>query len=293
MKTVKTLTAIAIILVIVICAMFAIPMVKKNFFSTPEESTPQETATATEATVEQTDGILSVEKADHDGFEEYIPEEERPVPTTEATEPTVAETTEPVVEETETAVTEAPITDPVVTEPEYLIQAVPLYNQWDYPDVFYGEREGVSVATHGDGMTTMAMIATYLLDDPALTPDKIATSMGHYDSAYGTSWTLFTDGAEELGIEGVRQEFDWNVGEIEEALKAGSLVACCMNGKPWGTAGHYVLMTGITENGKIMVNDSNGFNYEEKFMKTRFENGFEPSYIYNYAKVYWVFPPRA
>lgn len=237
---------------------------------------------------------------------------------TEVVETTVPPTTEPVTEPTATLATEVTIpptenpTIPVETEaieevitepteaqivettPKTVINEVPLYNQWDYPNVYYGERENVSVATHGDGMTTLAMIATYLKDDPSLTPDVIANMFGYHDSENGTSWTLFTDAAEKLELGEVRQAWDWNVGEIEKALRDGSIVACCVVNSPFSEkGGHYILLTGITEDGKIMVNDSNGYNYDSLFLKPMFKNGFEAKYIYDCAKSYWIYPAKS
>jgi hypothetical protein len=214
------------------------------------------------------------------------------------TEPTIpVETTIPI-ETTVPVETTVPIeTDPIEeipVEPEFeiIIDEVPLYNQWNYPDVYYGQRANVSVATHGDGMTTLAMVATYLKDDPTLTPDVIAKRFGHYDSNQGTSWTLFTESAKELGLGEVRQEFDWNLGGIEEALRAGQLVVCCQGPGVFTETGHYILLYGITEDGKILVRDSNGYNYKSPFLKAKFENGFEPKSIYGTALSYWIYPVK-
>lgn len=222
--------------------------------------------------------------------------------TTEATTEATEVTTEPTIAPTTPEETE-PVTEPAVeateetiveeTTPKAIINDVPLYNQWNYPDVYYGERPNVTVATHGDGMTTFAMIATYLKDDPTLTPDVIANMFGHYDSEQGTSWTLFTEGAKELELGEVKQVWDWNVGEIEKSLRNGSVVACCVVNSPFSEkGGHYILMTGITEDGKIMVHDSNGYNYDSPFLKPMFKNGFDPKHIYNCAKSYWIYEPK-
>ena len=80
---------------------------------------------------------------------------------------------------------------------DYGCRWCPLYNQKDYNDPYgqYG-----TVSTHGCGITSLAMVATYLLDNPNLTPDVLAKQFGRYNTEGGSAWSLFGDSAKELGI---------------------------------------------------------------------------------------------
>ena len=105
-----------------------------------------------------------------------------------ATEP--VDSTEPVKEET-TPVTEPIETEPVETVPKETVptahedyMGVPYYFQTDYPDTPYGKFGTVS--THGCGITSLAMVATYLLDEE-LPPDVLAERYGdEYNTKVGS-----------------------------------------------------------------------------------------------------------
>lgn len=204
--------------------------------------------------------------------------------------------TEQVIIETESreTVTEAPtkevesITEE--TEPsKEVITEVPLYNQLDYTNTPYGNYG--TVRTHGCGITCLSMVATYLLDDWSLTPDVLAERFGQYNCVDGSSWALFADSAEELGLGEVTQAFDWSQG-VEDALKNGQLVITNQRGGPFTKGGHYILLTGITEDGKVLVNDPNGANYTLPIMQDGFENGFKRTWISTHSACYWIYEKK-
>lgn len=74
---------------------------------------------------------------------------------------------------------------------------VPLYLQTDYYTVRYGQYG--TVATSGCGITCLAMVATYLLDEEYL-PDEFARRYAMYSVKGGSDWTLFKTSSEELGL---------------------------------------------------------------------------------------------
>lgn len=180
--------------------------------------------------------------------------------------------------------------DPKVgfTEAEKItIDEVPLYNQHDYNTPF-GNRGTIS--SSGCGVTCLAMVATYLLDDPTLTPDLFGEVFGKYHGSCGSSWKLFTEAAEVLGLGEVKQVFDWNSGKVEAALRNGSLVISNQRAGVFTEGGHYILLTGITEDGKILVHDPNGKNY--KRLRDGFENGFDRRDISDSCPCYWIYTPK-
>lgn len=184
-------------------------------------------------------------------------------------------------------VSETPANDIVLNE-------VPRYAQQGYGETKYGN---YLLRTHGCGITCLAMVASYMNDDPTLTPDVLAERYGGvYSYSGGTDGRIFPNTAEELGLGTVRTVWDWNSGGVEQALREGSLVVAVQQGGPFTTGGHYILLTGISEdaegNTKIHVNDPNMYNWEK--LADGFENGFDPSAIKNHNNGlgYYIYEPK-
>lgn len=205
---------------------------------------------------------------------------------------TSIETAEVHEAETEETV-EVEETEPETSDDEtktIIINEVPKYNQLDYYNVPYGNYG--TVRTHGCGVTCLAMVATYLLDDPTLTPDVLAKQFGHHNTECGSSWTLFTDSAEVLGLGEIKQVNDWTQG-VEEALRNGSLVISNQVGGVFTNGGHYILLTGMTEDGKVMVHDPNGASWNSNtYMIDGFKNGFKVTAVSCTSTSYWIYPKK-
>lgn len=208
--------------------------------------------------------------------------------TDEATQATEVST---VVADTESLIFETAeeyATEPTETkEVIELVPEVPKYNQLEYTQR-YGSG---TVRSGGCGITCLSMVATYLLDDPTLTPDVLAAQFGRYYTVGGSSWTLFTDSAEILGLGEVKQVFNWPDG-IEEALSNGQLVISNQRGGLFTSGGHYILLVGLTEEGKVMVHDPNGENWEKVYMIDGFENGFPVEAVSCHSAAYWIYPRK-
>ena len=173
---------------------------------------------------------------------------------------------------------------------DYKFTEVPLYNQKDYNDPYgqYG-----TVSTHGCGITSVAMVATYLLDNPNLTPDVLAKQFGRYNTEGGSAWSLFGDSAKELGIGEVKQVFWGGKDDVIEALKNHQPVICSMKGGKFTSGGHFIVLTGITEDGKILVNDPYGGNYNNPRLQDGFENGFDfDTDIRRDCQSYFIYPSK-
>lgn len=155
--------------------------------------------------------------------------------------------------------------------------SIPLYFQTDYPDVDYSQG---SLATSGCGMTCFSMVATWLLDEE-YTPDELARFTGSgSDNA-----TRFEKAAESLGIEWEKM-YIWS--DIIDALKQGKVAIVLVNDEtPFTSGGHFIVLTGITADGKILVNDPNEANYRR--MKYEFEHGFNQDDIREGCSGAWVF----
>lgn len=206
-----------------------------------------------------------------------------------ATEP--VEITEPVQAETEPILKTEPTVpkETVPTKHEENYPGVPYYFQTDYPDTPYGDFGTVS--THGCGITSIAMVATYLTDEE-LPPDVLAERYGDYNTDVGSKWVLFEDSAEDLGLTIINQT--WDVRLVAEALKNGSVViACCTSDSIFTDGGHFIVLTGITSDGKFLVHDPYKGNYtcDNAVLKDGFENGFAQKYFWACHPM-WIYAPK-
>lgn len=192
-----------------------------------------------------------------------------------------------------------------VPDNQNVINEVPRYNQLEYTCPYGNvtlDSNGAraTVRNSGCGITCLAMVATYMNDDPTLTPDVLAERYGKYNTSVGSAWSLFTETSQELGLGEVRQVHDWGGGEIEQALRDGCLVISNQRGGKFTSGGHYILLTGISEvenedgtvDIKIHVNDPNGANWGKGNMVDGFENGFRPEDIRYTSAAYWIYDPK-
>lgn len=168
------------------------------------------------------------------------------------------------------------------------VKSVPLYNQLDYPDVRYGCCG--TVASHGCGVTSLAMVASYLLDEELL-PDEMAKQFGEYNTDEGSYWVLFEDSAKELGLG--FQERTANTNEVMEALRNGQVVISLQHAGLFTGGGHFIVLVGLTEDGKIIINDPNGANYtKNNTMIEGFANGFTPRQVFQDGVQYWIYDKK-
>lgn len=209
---------------------------------------------------------------------------EAPTETTEPPETQPAETapaeTEPVPETT--APTEAPEeADPNAPKGH---NGVPLYFQTDYPNEVYGEG---TVASNGCSAACLAMMATYLTGREYL-PDEIARYFG--DSAENNIARL-ENGSQVMKLPYV-QAVNWH--DTISALKAGKVVVALMGSRSLFTnSQHFIILTGLNSEGKIMVNDSYEPNYDKWDIKNGLRNGFEENDILLGYEGGWIYDKSA
>ena len=166
-----------------------------------------------------------------------------------------------------------------------LLHEIPQYFQTDYPDIRYGAG---SIATSGCSVTSLAMVATYLTGHTYM-PDELADYFSDYNSINHIDKLEYMSDMLQLPWERA-QNFDVAL----SALKEGKIVIALMEGTSLFTTGqHFIVWTGINENGKIMINDPNEANYSLWNLKNAFENGFEEGDIcYGYSGA-WIYDPAA
>jgi len=187
---------------------------------------------------------------------------------------------------------------------------VPRIFQTDYSNVRYGGYNEVTgqpktVATSGCGITCMAMVDSYY-NGEFVTPADVISTSGYYGCSTGTGYEFFSMYSEKKNLPYV-ETIDYSTTEsfdkVKEYLAEGGLVIANMTANSVFTKdAHYILLTGINEEGKIMVNDPNKDNYKEfndnpgksfmvgKILTDGFENGFDESqFWYGRARKFWVF----
>ena len=166
---------------------------------------------------------------------------------------------------------------------------VPQYFQQDDADVRYGGWRG-TVATHGCGITAMSMLATYMTDTE-LTPAVMAPRFWNYSSDGGTSYYLFDEAPGALGFYLEKRAYYWN--EVEQALKNGQMVVSLQFADHFTTTAHFIVLTGLTEDGRVLIMDSNVYNHTGRFANTDwFEKGFDPAYVHVYNRIYWIYEKK-
>lgn len=284
----KRIIALALVLSTLFCTMplhvqatgSEDPQSKKDYdtFGAPAE----ETTTPTEVTEPITEPTEVPEEAalPTEGMEETTaptePEEQT------QTEPTISQQPEDVKKKYDPAVAEAAVAaDPDAPRGH---NGVPLYFQNDYPDDVYGEG---TVASNGCSAASLAMVATYLTGHEYL-PDEIARYFG--DSAENNIVRL-EKGSDAMKLP-YRKSYNWN--ETYAALQSGKLIIALMDSRSLFTSSqHFIILTGLNEDGKIMVNDSQKSNYDKWDIKRGLREGFDKGDIMLGYEGAWIYDKEA
>lgn len=159
---------------------------------------------------------------------------------------------------------------------------VPLYLQYDatWGSVAYGNG---TIKKNGCCPTCLAMVFSYFRG-MAIYPNDIVAWSGdkYYVTGAGTSWEIFYPAARNWGVN--CSNIGKNQTQMIQALQSGKLIVASMGPGTFTKGGHFIVLTGITENGKVKVNDPNDNN-----MKRHVEMEFEISLILRECKNMWVF----
>lgn len=132
----------------------------------------------------------------------------------------------------------------------YLYQIDPQWSQTSY--------SGGTLAKQGCGPTALDMVYIYLTGDTSIDPAGMAdfsTQGGYANEGNGSSWSLMTEGAAELGLYG--QSISATADVIRGELEAGRPVICIMNPGTFTQVGHYIVLERVAGDGSIVVHDSN------------------------------------
>ena len=161
---------------------------------------------------------------------------------------------------------------------------VPLYLQQDYTGTMYGQYK---ITTNGCGITSLAMIASYLCDDE-LTPPEMCARYGRYSTQTGTAGSLFEDAPPELGFYLIKKSYDWR--EAREYMQEGHPVVVCQYRGYWTSGGHYLVLEKLTEDGLVQVRDSNLYNYRK--LPRHKDDAFPWDTISTAGQGYWIYEKK-
>ena len=202
-------------------------------------------------------------------------EQELPVPTETMAAVTEAETKEPETE----PVTETTV--PVVEE-KAVINAVPLYYQTDYPYIKFGNG---TIATSGCSITCLAMVATYLTDQEYTPPQ-----MAHHFGRYGKNNIERLDyGIAQMQLPYERTE---DIQEVLQSVREGKVAVVMMDDESvFTTEQHFIVLAGMTDDGKFLVNDPLETNYIHASVPVRecYDKGFDDFYLMRGFSGGWIF----
>lgn len=200
-------------------------------------------------------------------------------PTTEPTAPAATVPKETAPEETKSEETVPEETAPDETVPEETVpeetvpeeteeqvQEMPQFFQEDYPDTMY---VGGTVASSGCNITSLAMVASYMTGH-YYSPAELAESFGGFMGSQ----------TERLEYASTQLRLPWrragNWPDAREALKNGDILILLMNAASDFTSNqHFIVVYGITPDGKLLIRDSSKVNHTRWELKDKFENGFE------------------
>lgn len=131
------------------------------------------------------------------------------------------------------------------------------YSQTDprWNATMYGSDNTIGV--FGCGPTTLAMVLTTLTDNE-ITPDmaaKWAFDNGHFCYNSGSYHSIIPDGAKAFGLTSESLASP-SKETIFTELSKGNLVVVLMNKGLFTSQGHFILLRGMTPEGKVLVADS-------------------------------------
>lgn len=165
-------------------------------------------------------------------------------------------------------------------------EAIPRYYQTDYPYIKFGNG---TMATSGCSVTCLAMMATYLTE-VEYTPPQMAYHFGSYGK---TNIERLDHGIARMGLPYTRTE---NIQEVLQALRSGKVAIVMMDDESFFTTEqHFIVLAGMTEDGKFIVNDPMETNYRDGdlHIKDGYDNGFADFYLTQGFSGGWIFDKAA
>lgn len=158
---------------------------------------------------------------------------------------------------------------------------VPLYLQYrgSWAGVAYGDG---TISRTGCSPTCLAMVLSYLRQEQIL-PSDVAAWAGnrYYVNGVGTSWSIYGAVEQDWGVRCT--SIGKNQSLLVQALREGKPVIASMGPGTFTRGGHFIVLSGITLDGKITVKDPN-----DNAIKNHANKGFDIGLIIRECKNLWV-----
>ena len=163
-----------------------------------------------------------------------------------------------------------------------LINGFCYYDMTQY-DYAYGDD---TIAVSGSAPTAFAMVVSNLTGTKITPVDAVKwCGNSYYLMGAGTYWSYFGDAADHFGIT-LRNEYgSTEIDSVISELKKGRFVISSQGPGRFTNGGHFIVLAGVTSDGKIIVYDPNGANH---FVGT----AFSPSEITDAGTYYWAFDKK-
>lgn len=163
----------------------------------------------------------------------------------------------------------------------YLFYAeLPIFYQNDYPNDRFGSG---TIANNGCSVTALAMVASYLTGHP-YTPDALADYFGG-DAENNIARLQIASQALQLPY---RKAKDWH--DAYRALESGKIVIVLVAApSSFTTSQHFIVLNGLTKDGKVIVTDPNRRNYDKWDLKQGLITGFDTYEIWSCWEGGWIY----
>jgi len=159
---------------------------------------------------------------------------------------------------------------------------IPLYYQYaeEWRGVAYGDG---NIGNSACGPTCIAMVMSYFKGTAILPTDVVAWAGNrYYVNGAGSSWAIFGAAASNWGVSCTN--IGLNTSQLVQALNSGKPVIASVRPGTFTTGGHFIVLRGITVDGRILVNDPNDNNTKN----FRYQS-FDLNLIARESKNWWVF----
>ena len=167
---------------------------------------------------------------------------------------------------------------------------VPLFYQGDseWGNYTWGGPHVNTLAKSGCGPTSIAMTLSYWTGQ-RITPKTVAqwcNQKDHYiyHVSSGMSGSLPPAICKAYNVK--CKSVGWN--SVVSELKKGHIVIASAKPGLFTSAGHIIVLSGISADGKIYVNDPNKNNYSKSNLQDGYKNGFSSETIKNQTKTWWT-----
>ena len=136
------------------------------------------------------------------------------------------------------------------------IKNIVYFNQTDarWGNKIYGGNDVIS--KYGCGPTAIAMVVSSLTERIIL-PDEMANwsrEQGYFAYGSGSYHSLIPNAAKAFGLEATSIS-DHNYESIRKELESGKVIVALMKKGHFTTGGHFILVHGITADGKVLIAD--------------------------------------